>query len=374
MEYDVKTLKNGVKNPISGKKYNTQRHYLTSIKLFVSCVIDQKISDMAIIEEIFDQYVSQMITAKKGDQLYNDLIKFIDCRKKVAHPTTIHANLTDILNLFSLNQFDLPDGVIKQLRDKVGKNKVVTEFDQFTQEDLKNLIDVAPIHVKTIMTVVVGSGCRISELLESEINDYDRSSGTITFRNTKNDNIRTVVLTTEAISALNLWIDSGRAIFIKARQKKKGFSGDNRIFPLKPQSYYRAFNRALSLCGLERIDENSGRRKLSTHTGRKYYYTQMSKAQNFNGEIIIGAQVGHKGLEYTYGNNHRDEITHFIRENEHRVMINTPVVVDNPETNKMIADLTAQLQREHEERIKGEERFNKMITALQSQNFSVALP
>lgn len=374
MEYDVKILEKGIKNPISGKKYNTQRHYFTSINLFVSCVIDQKLSDMAIIEEIFDQYVSQMKIAQNGDQLYSDLVKFIDCRKKVAQPTTIHANLTDVLNLFSLNQIDLSEGVIKQLREKVGKNVVVTEFDQFTQDDLKNLLNVSPIHVKTIMTVVIGSGCRIGELLKSEITDYDRAEGVITFRHTKNGKIRTVVLTTEAISALNLWIDSARSVFLKSHDKKKGFIADGRIFPVRPQSYYRAFNRALSLCGLEEIDENSGRRKLSTHSGRKFYYTQMSKAQSFNGEIIIGAQVGHHGLEQVYGTNHREEITQFIRDNEHRVMIHSPVVVDNPETNRMISDMLADMRRRDEENKKEIEELRSQLNRITSQNFSTASP
>jgi len=87
----------------------------------------------------------------------------------------------------------------------------------------------------------------------------------------------------------------------------------------------------------------------------------MVNSTNQHARDIVNSQIGHYGLESTYALNNRDEIRQYVKDHQHLIEIMTPVVVDDPQTNKAISILAEQLRREKEEREKDKIEMMEII-------------
>ncbi len=216
-------------------------------------------------------------------------------------------------------------------RKQADEIKVTVRRDDKTQDMpltvdiIRKMCDVSNLQGRTLFITLLCTGCRIEELLLTELRDVDLDRGVICIRGdiTKTKNSRHVVLSLEAINILKMWLQERPAYLVSSTlrgQFERGqiFRGEGRkrreikredlLFPFTPQTARSLFATAIRKVfniktapdpkhpkgNLRRnwgdlYDADTGRGKLHIHSFRGTFRMQLRKGMDTDLiEILMG--------------------------------------------------------------------------------------
>ncbi|GIU11859.1 tyrosine-type recombinase/integrase [Shewanella glacialipiscicola] len=193
---------------------NTAPHLHSSI----SQAIDYYIRHAAQYQKAFvnsEQYRYKRLKTELGSYRLIDLTpelirSFIDKRLTKVKPSSAKRDVCALQRCWNWYRRDLGmrlDDHFKHVRLPV--DNTVREFIP-TDFQLKQIIDLLPLHVKPIIELLAETACRRSEILKLTVQDVNLHQRTIYLRNTKNGLDRVVPLSKKACVILNEAINRGK--------------------------------------------------------------------------------------------------------------------------------------------------------------------
>ena len=230
-----------------------------------------------------------------------------------------------------------------------------TKQEPLTIDIIRKMCDVSNLQGRTLFITLLSTGCRIEELLLTELKEVDLEKGTIFLRGdvTKTKNSRHVVLSLEAINILKIWLQERPAYLessVLRGQFKRGqiFRGDGKkrreikredlLFPYTYQTARSLFATAIRKVyniktapdpkhpqgNLRRnwgelYDADTGRGKLHIHSFRGTFRMAL---KNGTSSEVCEILMGHDGyLQGAYKDIALDDLIAEYRKAEEHVMV-----------------------------------------------------
>ncbi|MGA2918121.1 tyrosine-type recombinase/integrase [Methanoregula sp.] len=215
-----------------------------------------------------------------------------------------------------------------------------------TPDIIRKLCDVSGLQGRSLFITLLSTGCRIEELLFTELQDIDLDRGVmrIPWDITKTKNSRCVVLSLEAVDILKTWIHDRdtylkasanrgqfdrKPVFVGEGKKRRELKRENLLFPYSYETarslFATAIGKVFNTDGRLRkewgdlYDQNTGRGKLHLHSFRGTFRMELSKGAR---PEIVEKLMGHEGyLQGAYKEINIDELIAEYRKAEEHVTV-----------------------------------------------------
>ncbi len=199
-------------------------------------------------------------------------------------------------------------------RRKMKASRPQTQDKAGTKEEWRKIIlNMSSPQGQALYLSLLSTGARVGELIQIHEGDLDLESdpARITFRAeyTKGGvGDRTVFLTEEAKVAMEDYLE-----WSKDKETSSGvsYAETSEVFPFSSQHARQMLYNALDRAGLDERDRNTGRRKIHTHSTRKFFRSNCRL-----GEALTHAIMGHrKYLDQSYLRMDPDRAAREFKEN-----------------------------------------------------------
>jgi len=188
--------------------------------------------------------------------------------------TSIRTALSSIKSLFVFSQIDFPTAFWKSLINFDNERKSVTETP--SSEQLRKILDHTDIQGKCIFLIMATSGSRIDSVLQLRRKDIDMQHEhprvTFSYKHAKSWRTKIKRISQECKHHLESYLSSN------------SFSPESRLFRMTRQNADYKWKCALKKAGLYKLDENTKRCTMTTHSLKRYFKTNFSKANFGNNE------------------------------------------------------------------------------------------
>ncbi len=301
------------------------------------------------------------------------------------------------------NEVELSESDLEEIRVTVKKDDM-TRNEPLTIDIIRDMCDHSKIQGKALFLTLLSSGCRIEELLLTELKDVDLEKGTIFIRGdiTKTKNSRTVIISLESIKYLREWIAERDAYIISSEKRGqfkrgeilRGVKGREREIKredlLFPYSYETA--RSLFATAIRKVfkikaapdpkhpkanlrrnwgdlyDPNTKRSVIHIHSFRGTFRMQLRKGVDSE---ICEILMGHMVMGGAYRDITTDQLIAEYRKGEEHITVYPPTD-ELRQKIKTLADKDAMRDAENKrlrERIEQMEKDHKLLLAqLDKQN------
>jgi len=250
------------------------------------------------LDAFFDGY--------RADKITTDKIKdFIRDRQEVGISNSgINGSLAALRRMFwiQVQETRFPRNLVPHF-PMLKKDKPRTDF--LTADQYRALLEEMPADLKPLLTVAYYTGARRSELLRRRWTDVDLEAGTITFRNTKNNEDRTVPLVPEALGALQTLrgqAPDAQFVFVRAngepvRDFRRAWKNALQRAGLKGRKLFHGLRRGVTTGLAEAgVPEQiamafTGHKDIATHRN----YRQLLQNSLRDAAARLGTQLGENG-------------------------------------------------------------------------------
>lgn len=256
---------------------NTRRQYEIALEQF---------------EEHVSVSLSTYIEDLKCEDFWEDLQRFWSSLSDKA-PKTQNNRVRVVKLFFQDNGVRIPHrDWSKFRRRRMKSSRPQTQDRAGTKEEWRKLImNMASPQGRALYLTLLSTGARVGELLQTREEDLDLESdpGRINLRAeyTKGGvGDRTIFLTDEAEVALRDYLE-----WREGKKNAAGVSYDEteEVFPFTQQTARQMLYSALERAGLDERDRETGRRKIHTHSTRKFFRSNCRL-----GEALTHAIMGHR--------------------------------------------------------------------------------
>lgn len=222
-----------------------------------------------------------------------------------APPLTARNRLAAVRGFFGFNKIEFSDRQWKQASGKLPKGKGARtreiEIDVVT---IRAVLEHADIRMKSLVTFLCSTGCRINEALSLHIDDITFDGDKIAKVNipghvTKTGEGRDCYCSTEAVRYLKEWLRIRESYMRTATNRGNGLQvsrpaieNDNRLFPFTDHSAIISWNNLTEKSGYGATDRNTKRRTLHIHMFRKLFRSQLAMKCPVD---IVEWLMGHRG-------------------------------------------------------------------------------
>ncbi len=220
------------------------------------------------------------ITPSMIAELRDKLLSEVTCRYKLRTPSTTNRYIAALSRAFTIGVKEwqwLKENPIK----KISRPKENKPRDRYLEkEEIDRLLTACrnskSPHLYSVVSFLLATGARKSEVLGLKIGDIDFHRATVTFRNTKNGETRTVHLSQHVLELLK-------------NEKRKRIVMSEYIFPSmdgkKPADIREAFERAVDVASLKDVSLHTLRHTVASHL-----------SMNGFSVLEIGNILGHKSM------------------------------------------------------------------------------
>ncbi len=302
---------------------STKNAYRTGIKKFLQFIFNlsnKELGKDVELEKLADEYFNS-----KRD-FERDLVDFaVYLSKNNVPPKSAGVYLAAVKEWFIFNGIELSQRVLKEIKHKKPKGGVKTVQEELSKEMLKTILNHCDIRRKCLFMFLATTGCRISEALSIELDDLrlDLDPAEVIIRETKTGEVRIVFLTEEMKEVLQQWLKVREKFLYESYKRTENFRkvgktqinlNDKRVFPFHKVTVEEWWIEVLEKTGYLRRDKVTGRATITLHSLRKYFRTQLVKA-----EIpyeLIDAFMGHnrQSLQQIYTKFPKDEVVKIWKE------------------------------------------------------------
>lgn len=279
-----------------------------------------------------EQYAAEYIHAD-SQTITADIIKFTTYLTEIRTPGTVNLYQSIIRDWLRKNKVIFDDLQVEDIKRSAPKNYAVTEDEPLTVEKIRAIV----AHADTLLTAYIltacSSGARISELLSLEVNDieyleeYDVYSFRLSHRQTKAGKPHRYFISHEAYQAITDFLRV-RGMYQTSREVKttkclgKTTADDNRLFGVTDQAIRQKLDNAVKKANLHSRDVESGRRRIHSHSFRKFADTQFKEIVGIN---MGNALIGHdEGLSKAYRRYDLRQLAEAYRKIEPHITIQAP--------------------------------------------------
>jgi len=297
-----------------------------------------------------------------GDKIIRDIEQFIAWEKENTDkaPSTRRADLSLVKNFFQSFGRELslriPDTAFRDIAKSAGKMKSTTKDIKPTKEHIRKLINHTGLEGRAMILTLSASGMRVGEMIELKWENIDFSTEPTTIHmpaevTEKSDKPRVTFLTEEASDALLRWEDfRNRGLWMKKQWNGNEYD-EEKIFPVTSGAVYKLWYRALEKAGLDMRDEDTGRRKFTPHSLRRFFRSQLSAKIPVD---YIEALMGHGG---------------YLTESYRRIPEEKLRAKYKRGANTLTISKEAEKLREHEKELKEhQEKINELRERLDERN------
>ena len=246
-----------------------------------------------------------------------NLIKYAASRQKLGWSEyTVASYLNMIHRFFVVNEVPVKPlelNVIK-VKPKASRDDKPLEF-----ETLQKMMDLASVHGKAILSVLVSTGMRRGEAAEILLSDLNGDTIHIRPEIAKRGKGGNVYLTREAQEFVALWLKERDDYIHHANRRAYGAmrpENDQRLFACCQNTMRDVFNRLY-----EKVDGERGRsrHKITMHSCRRYFRTQAAKTMPLD---LVEKILRHSGyLTDSYVRIPEEEAKRLFHEGEHILYI-----------------------------------------------------
>ena len=266
----------------------------------------------------FEKFVSKPLETyvKEVDKVgfWKDLRKFWKSLSDKA-PKTQNSRVRVVKLFFQDHDIEISGNEWSKFRRrKMRASRPQTQDKAGTKDEWRKIIlNMSSPQGQALYLSLLSTGARVGELLQIHEEDLDLESdpARITFRAeyTKGGvGDRIVFLTDEAKVAVKDYLE-----WSEGKETSSGVSYENssEVFPFSSQNARQMLYNALDRAGLDERDRNTGRRKIHTHSTRKFFRSNCRL-----GEALTHAIMGHrKYLDQSYLRMDPDRAAREFKEN-----------------------------------------------------------
>ncbi len=256
---------------------NTRRQYENSLEQFEEYV---GVSVKTYVEEL-----------EEGD-FWEDLQGFWESLSDKA-PKTQNNRVRVVKLFFQDHEVEISDNEWSKFRRRKMKSSRPQTQDRAGSkgEWRKIIMNMSSPQGRALYLTLLSTGARVGELLEIRVDDLDLESNpariNLRAEYTKGGvGDRVIFLTDEAEVALKEYLE-----WREGKNTSAGVSYDEteEVFPFSAQNARQMLYSALERAGLDSRDRNTGRRKIHTHSTRKFFRSNCRL-----GEALTHAIMGHR--------------------------------------------------------------------------------
>lgn len=314
---------------MSCRKEKTKRQYRSSLCYFMETVygIQHIIKDLQQIDHL--ESLSLQYLSEEKDT-FSDLIKFVGDLKKLS-PLTQSTYLNTVLYWLEMNDIIFPRAKLKFLRNRIAIRKILTEDKPLDMDMIRLWYENLSRIGRVILMLMMTSGMRMNEALSITIRDidFDQSPPMITLDDsyTKNGKKRYTFITTEASFVISEWLKVREKYLEVACDRSRRVEKDRydeRIIPLTQTNAIKHLNQGLINAGLFEKDKRTGRSKITSHSLRKFYISQLKKTVY---PEIVEMLAGHSAyLSESYRRYPFEEVREAYKKGQYILYMNNPDV------------------------------------------------
>ena len=250
------------------------KYFIKEFFLFVNEYPDKYLVDDYEFLELIDK---KKISHKYKNDLKDFKNKLLNSPNKYGRDNkqpSIRTTLSCIKSLFTYSEIDFPTIFWQKLNDF--KNIRISVTETPTPETLRKILDHTDIQGKCIFLIMATSGSRIDSVVKLRRKDIDLNHEfpriTFSYKNVKNGITKVKRISHECER------------FLESYFTKFDFSPNDRIFPMTRQNADYKWKCALKKAKRYRRDENTGRATMTTHSLKRFFKTNFSKANFGNNE------------------------------------------------------------------------------------------
>ncbi len=249
----------------------------------------------------FEEHVSisldTYLDESDGGKVWNDLKEFWRSLSDKA-PKTQNNRVRVVKLFFQDHGIKIPHSEWSKFRRRQMKASRPQTQDRAGKKNewRRIVLNMSKPSGRALYLTLLSTGARVGEILQIRIEDLDFNSDpariVLRAEYTKGGvGDRTVFLTDEAEEVLKNYLN-----WRKGKKTSSGKSYDNTelVFPFTQQTAREMLYNALEKTGLDERDRNTGRRKIHTHSTRKFFRSNCGL-----GEALTHAIMGHR--EYLDG-------------------------------------------------------------------------
>ncbi len=223
-------------------------------------------------------------------------------------PGSRKGRLCSVVNFLAYNDVTIKPSLLKILRNHTKQVENVTEDVLPQKQQLKEILEKAPILQRALFLFSISSGMRINEILQLTPDDINTEVRPVRVRvraeTTKTRKPRVTFISDECYAALKKW-QRIRNDYLKtavARCEQKHFvkdANDPNIFPLKYQTAREMWITLLRKVGYNQKDK-VGRYKIHIHSLRMFLRTTIANGNGGVSRDVVETLIGHKPYCSTY--------------------------------------------------------------------------
>lgn len=253
-------------------------------------------------------------------------------------PVSQKSYFTTVVAWLSDNDIEVKKGVLKKIKRQLPAGKPITQDVSISSEDIRAWHEHLPQLGRAMLLVQVSSGIRIGELLAIRLEDIDLTCSPAEVQvkshvqqysgkpfKPKNGEDRTTFISTEATFAVKEWLKQRDAWLDTACSRTFSMTknrDDNRVFPVGVVTAGSIYARGLEKAGLYQVDERSGRSRISSHSLRKFFMSQLKTAMPSE---MVELLAGHAGyLSDSYRRYPLEQVRDAYRDAEYTISISQP--------------------------------------------------
>lgn len=225
-------------------------------------------------------------------------------------PLTAKSRLNGVRGFFGFNKIEFSDRQWKQASGKLPKGKGArTREQEIDVVTIRAVLEHADIRMKSLVTFLCSTGCRINEALSLDISDVTFDGDkiakvSIPGQITKTGEPRECYCSTEAVRYLKEWLRIRESYMEVAGTRGNGIKvsrpaieGDTRLFPFTDHTAGQSWNGLTTKAGFGETDSNTKRHTLHIHMFRKFFRSQLAMKCPVD---VVEHLMGHEG--YLAGN------------------------------------------------------------------------
>ena len=253
--------------------------------------------------EAYNQRSAEYAGDTTRDHL-NDAMRYA-ASLSASPPLTAKNRLSNIRSFLGFNKIEFSDRQWKQASGKLPKGKGARtreiEIDVVT---VRAVLEHADIRMKSLVTFLCSTGCRINEALSLRIDDITFDGDKIAKLSipghvTKTGEGRDCYCSTEAVRYLKEWLRIRESYMRSATNRGNGLQvsrpaieSDTRLFPFTIHSAIISWNGLATKAGYGATDRNTNRRTLHIHMFRKLFRSQLAMKCPVD---VVEVLMGHQG-------------------------------------------------------------------------------
>lgn len=289
--------------------------------------------------EILDKYSVEYLESDRDK--YTDLVDYLMyLRNQGAAPLSIWGYKSSIYNWFIMNDIEVSAKKERILNRRMPKGKILTKDTPIRLEDIRLAMEHMSMPLRPLILCLMSSGMRIGEALGIRDEDIDWNTKPITIRITdeisKTNSERFVLISSEAGKSLTEWYKIREKWVGEAQKKIKSLNlrkeNDDRVFPMSQMSMGKTLSASLRRAGMYEVDGKTNRSKITFHSFRKFFSSQMKNVMPPEHVELLMGHVGY--LSKSYRRYTEDEIRESYLNAEYVISLNSPIDIKEVMRNK----------------------------------------